>query len=119
MSRFSLALVAVTLALGCAAMQSRKTENLLEAAGFRAVAANTPEKIQALKTLPAGKIARVDRNGAIYYVYPDPDECRCLRVGREEQYKRYKRMAAESKSKVLETTGADVDSGVFKGYEAW
>jgi len=119
MPRVSRAICAAVLLFGCAVFQSRDTVTLLEASGFRIVAANTQEKIQALKTLPAGKISRVDRDGTIYFVYPDAEKCRCLRVGRQEQYDRYLRMATGAKSTVLETTGADVESGAFKGYEPW
>jgi hypothetical protein len=119
MSRLPLAIGIAVLLLGCAIFQSRDTQTLLDAAGFRIVAANTQEKIQALNNLPAGKISRVDRDGTIYFVYPDAEKCRCLRVGRQAQYDRYKRMATESKSTVLDTTGADSSSGAFKGYEPW
>ena len=107
------------LALGCQTYQQNKKENILADAGFKLIAANTPERIQALNSLPPGKISRVDRDGAIYYVYPDAKDCRCLRVGREEQYQRYRRMAEERNAGVLETTGADTQSEAFKGYEPW
>jgi hypothetical protein len=103
----------------CAVFPQQKTENLLQSAGFRIVAANTPEKISALNSLPPNKISKVDRNGTTYYVYPDKTDCRCLRVGRDEQYQRYLRMSEDAKSKRLETTGVDTSSDVFKGYDPW
>jgi hypothetical protein len=109
----------LALALGCQTYQQNKRENLLEAAGFRMVAANTPERIDALNNLPAGKISRVDRDGTIFYVFPDAAGCRCLRVGKQEQYDRYRRMATERNQNVLDTTGADTQSEAFKGYEPW
>lgn len=117
--RISSPLLACVLVLACQTYQQNKKENLLESAGFRMVAANTPERIRALETLPAGKISRVDREGTTYYVYPDAADCRCLRVGRKEQYDRYLRMANDRNLKVLETTGADTQSEAFKGYEPW
>jgi len=119
MLRISTAIGVVILTVGCALFPQQRKENLLEAAGFRMVAANTPEKIQALNNLPAGKISRVDRDGTIYFVYPDAKECRCLRVGRQEQYDRYLRMSSNAKADTLETTGANTQSGAFKGYEPW
>jgi hypothetical protein len=59
------------LALGCAA-NTQQTENLLSAAGFRTVIANTPQRQQHLKTLPPNKVTLVQRNGKNYYVYADP-----------------------------------------------
>jgi hypothetical protein len=119
MSRFSLAICLGVALLGCALIQQNKKTSLLESAGFKMVAANTPEKIQALNTLPAGKIARIDRDGSIYYVYPDASECRCLRVGRQEQYDRYLRLASNQKADLLETTGVNTQSENFKGYDPW
>lgn len=119
MARISSVVVSCLLALACLTVEQNKRESLLQAAGFRLIAANTPERIRALETLPPGKISRVDRDGTTYYVYPDAKDCRCLRVGREEQYQRYQRMAAERNAGVLETTGATVESGAFKGDEPW
>jgi len=48
----AIALLAVVL--GCAA-NTQSTENLLSAAGFRTIVANTPQRQQHLKTLPANK----------------------------------------------------------------
>ncbi|MFI5316468.1 MAG: hypothetical protein ACHQ6T_12265 [Myxococcota bacterium] len=117
-SRTGLAL-ALSVALGCAMFEARKEENLLQTAGFRVVAANTSEKIQALNSLPAGKISRVDRNGTIFYVFPDAKGCRCLRVGREEQYVRYERLAASTKATRFETVGSVTSADAFKGYDPW
>jgi hypothetical protein len=112
-------LLALLLALACQTYQQNKKENILADAGFKLIAANTPERIQALNNLPPGKISKVDRDGTTYYVYPDAAGCRCLRVGREEQYQRYVKMASARNAGVLETTGADTQSEAFKGYEPW
>ena len=119
MAHFSLALCLGVVLLGCASVEQNRKDSLLEAAGFKVVAANTPEKIQALNTLPAGKIARIDRDGAIYYVYPDAKQCRCLRVGRQEQYDRYEKLVEERRAGRLETTGVNTQSENFKGYDPW
>ncbi len=119
MSRIPAAIGVVVLVLACASIEQNKTERLLASAGFKMVAANTPEKIQALKTLPSSKIARIDREGAVYYVYPDAEGCRCLRVGRQEQYDRYLRLASDRRAGTLETTGVSTQSGTFKGYDPW
>ncbi|HTO52872.1 MAG TPA: hypothetical protein VMR50_05745 [Myxococcota bacterium] len=113
-------LCALALALaGCTLFPQQKTENLLASAGFRIVAANTPEKIDALNSLPADKISRVDRNGTTFYVYADRGDCRCLRVGREEQYQRYLKLAGGAKAQTLQVTGVNTDSDNFKGYDPW
>ena len=79
--------VALAAALtGCAT--SQRTENLLAASGFKVIPAATPEQLQHLKTLPAGKISFVKRNGQVYFVYPDLAHQQ-LYVGRNSEYDAY------------------------------
>jgi hypothetical protein len=63
------------------------TEQLLAAAGFDQRLADTPEKLANLQTLtPARKFVPQERDGRLYYVYADPDLCKCLYVGTAAQY---------------------------------
>ncbi len=64
-----------------------QTEQLLAAAGFDQKLADTPEKLAHLQTLtPARKLVAQERDGHLYYVYADPDLCKCLYVGTATQY---------------------------------
>ncbi len=64
-----------------------QTEQLLAAAGFDQKLADTPEKLAHLQTLtPARKLVAQERDGHLYYVYADPDLCKCLYVGTAAQY---------------------------------
>jgi hypothetical protein len=64
-----------------------QTEELLAAAGFDQKLADTPEKLAHLQTLtPARKLFPQERDGHLYYVYADPDLCKCLYVGTAAQY---------------------------------
>ena len=84
----AIALLAVVL--GCAA-NTQSTENLLSAAGFRTIVANTPQRQQHLKTLPANKVVLVQRNGKNYYVYADPANNQ-IYVGNPSQYQQYQQL---------------------------
>jgi len=64
------------------------TENMLAAAGFRAKIASTPQQIAHLKTLPAGKVTLVQRQGQIFYVYPDAAHNTAY-VGTPQAYQTY------------------------------
>jgi len=109
--------LALTLALcACQTFEQRKDTTLLSSAGFRIVAANTPERIDALNNLTPEKITRLKHNGEVFYVYPDPKDCRCLRVGREDQYAMYQRLSAGKKSGILDVVNATTDSDVLRGY---
>ena len=110
--------LAIALALAaCQTLEQRKDTTLLSSAGFRIVAVNTPERINALKTLPPEKITKIKHNGEPYYVYPDPDGCRCLRVGREEQYQMYERLAAGKRAGTFDTVNMTTDSDILRGYD--
>jgi hypothetical protein len=79
----------LTLAVGCA--NTQHTENLLSAAGFRNVIANTPQRQEQLKALPPDKVTLVQRNGNTYYVYADPANNQAF-VGTPSQYQKYQQL---------------------------
>jgi len=63
------------------------TEQLLTAAGFDKKVADTPERLAHLERLtPARKLVAHRRDGKLYYVYADPEMCKCLYVGTATQY---------------------------------
>jgi hypothetical protein len=107
----------VALALACASVAARTPESMLASAGFKTIAANTPERIQLLKTLPPKQVTPLDRNGQTFYVYPDPDGCRCFRVGRQEQYEMYQRLQAGKQATTLDRTRTDSGADVLKGFD--
>src|SRR5271166_3516185 len=83
------AIALLAIAAGCANPQ--QTENLLSAAGFRTVIANTPQRQQHLADLPPDKVTLVQRNGRSYYVYPDPAHYQIF-VGTPSQYQQYQQL---------------------------
>lgn len=114
-SRFLLAIA--SLALGCATVEQRSTASLLENAGFKTIAANKPERIELLKSLPPKKVVPVDRNGQTFYVYAEPDGCRCLRVGRQEQYELFQRLEAGKQVTTLDRQRGATAGDVLKGFD--
>jgi hypothetical protein len=83
------AIALLALTAGCA--NTQHTENLLSAAGFRTIVANTPQRQQHLKTLPPDKVTLVQRNGKNYYVYADPAHWQIF-VGTPSQYQQYQQL---------------------------
>jgi hypothetical protein len=79
----------MALAIGCSTTTDR--ENMLSAAGFKMVPANTPQRQAHLSSLPADEITPVQRNGTTYYTFPDPKK-NVLYVGQEAQYQEYRRL---------------------------
>ena len=85
--------LAACLALAaCATPQQRAEdrENLLAAAGFTAVPANTPQRIASLRALPPNKVVQRTSGSSVRYVYADPLVCACLYVGDQGAFGRYR-----------------------------
>ena len=75
---------------GCAQVQSK--ENMMAAAGFTVVPANTPQRQASLKRMPPHKFVHQVRNNAMVYAYADPTICDCLYVGGQAAYDQYRAM---------------------------
>ena len=82
--------VAIGLALGLTACATTAgTENLLKQAGFRQLPADSPQKIAHLQTLPEKRLVARTYQGKKYYVFSDPNGCKCLYIGNAAQYQAY------------------------------
>ena len=79
----------IAFAVGCSTTGQK--ENMLSAAGFKMVPADTPARQAHLKSLPAGKITPVQRSGTIYYTFPDSKH-NVLYVGQQPQYQEYQKL---------------------------
>jgi hypothetical protein len=97
------ALAACLLAAACATPQQRAEdrENLLSAAGFNVLPANTPARIASLRSLPANKVVQQTTGGpggsGVRYVYADPLVCACLYVGDQAAFGRYQQEVFQRK----------------------
>ncbi len=87
----TLMLLAACVAISaCAAAQVQNKEDMLAAAGFTLVPANTPERQASLSSLPPHKFVHQVHNGAMVFTYADPTICDCLYVGNQGAYDRYR-----------------------------
>src|SRR5215469_18737600 len=82
------ALALLALAVGCASTQTQSKQDLLIAAGFKAVVPKTAAQQQKLRALPPDQVAMIQKGGQTYYVYPDAANNRAL-VGGPQQYQSY------------------------------
>jgi len=107
---------------GCAAMQKSETtdtEQMLAAAGFNMRPADTPEKLAHLKTLTQRKLISHERDGKVYFVYADADNCKCLYAGNQENYQSYEKLSM--KQNIAEMNeAAPMDWGMWGPWdEGW
>jgi hypothetical protein len=76
--------------LGGCALTVGNTEGLLSQAGFKQVPADTPQRAEHIQTLRPNRLVKRTSGGKSYYVYADPDYCKCMYVGSESAYATYK-----------------------------
>jgi hypothetical protein len=85
------------LLTGCAAIQraeKNSTEQLLSAAGFKVLPADTPQKQAKLADLTPNKIARQIRGNNVYYLFPD-DQNQFVMVGDQAAYSKYQSLVVQ------------------------
>jgi hypothetical protein len=119
-----IALVALVIALalgGCTAMRRDRapdTIRLLTQAGFKALPADTPERMARLKTLtPYSIVPWTRKSGATVYAYAAPDLCTCVYVGSPKQYARFQQLLrAEEKAEIAAQEKAEFEPHEFSLY---
>ncbi|HEY7206288.1 MAG TPA: hypothetical protein VIA61_18420 [Methylomirabilota bacterium] len=107
---------------GCAAIRghdARDTEEVLAAAGFHMKLADTPEKLARLQTLTPQKLVPHQRNGKVYFVYADPDFCKCLYAGTEQNYQEYQRLGLQKRLADEQLMAAQDNLYAPMNWEAW
>lgn len=104
----------MALAIGCSS--TGQNENMLSAAGFNMVPADTPQRQAHLNSLPAYKITPVQRDGTIYYTYPDPSH-NVLYVGQEPQYQEYQRLRLQKQMADEQLAAAQMNED--NAWEVW
>lgn len=107
---------------GCAWIQNRQaieTERILAAAGFQMKFADTPEKIAHLQTMTQRKLVPHQRDGKVYYVYADANECKCIYVGTEQAYQRYQKLAFEKRLANAQLQAAAMNRDASMNWNMW
>jgi len=111
------AFAVLAMVVGCAA-NTQSTENLLSAAGFRTVVANTPQRQQHLKRLPPNKVVLVQRNGKNYYVYADPARYQ-IYVGNPSQYQQYQQLRLARNLAQDQLATAELNQQAAMNWDMW
>ena len=83
--------------------QAEQIEPMLSAAGFRMLPADTPERQQHLETLvPLQVNYYMGKTGNLHYYMADPDYCKCMYVGSEQDYQKYEQLKLNQLSEAKE-----------------
>jgi hypothetical protein len=112
------AIALLTLAVSCTSMQTQTKENLLIAAGFKVIVPTTAAQQQKLQALPAGKVSLVQKDGQIYYVFPDAANKQAY-VGGATQYQAYKQLRLANKLANENLEAAEMNQDASMNLGAW
>jgi hypothetical protein len=120
----SLALLAVVglSVSGCTYFRKEEadqTESTLAAAGFQMKPADTPKREAGLAQFPVRKLVTRVRDGKVTYFYADPDFCKCLYYGNQEQYGRYKQLAIQQKVAQEQMDAAEMNENTAMDWGMW
>jgi hypothetical protein len=102
------------LAAGCSTSRSvPDKEAMLTSAGFEQRPAATPKQQARMEQLPPNKLVQRQWKGKPVYVYADPAGCRCIYLGNQAAYARYRQNARDEREAVAANENASFDG------EAW
>ena len=97
---------------------TQRTEQLLAAAGFEMKLADTPEKLANLSAVtPRRTLIPQERDNRLYYVYADPDLCKCLYVGTSMQYEQALQKSYASDQSIA--VGQELNALVWDLWAPW
>ncbi len=118
MIRAAFSVFAVSGFLSFAVLAQEVAGMKLEDSGFKMREANTPEKMTRLQSLPARKFVRRTRKGVAYFIYADPDYCKCAYVGTQAAMDAFRGMNARSSGLPGYTGPIDTSSRLVLGLMA-
>ncbi len=115
--------LAAALLPGCAAIEKAErkgTEQMLAAAGFKVLPADTPQRQSALAQLKPYTISRQIRGNQVYYVYPDTDG-NFAYVGDQNAYSKYQNLVVQQQISDQNMMAAQMMEmpGVWPGWGYW
>lgn len=98
---------------------SQSKDDSLAAAGFMERPANTKKRQTMQARLPANQFLKRVRGNTVSYVYSDPTGCKCIYIGSQKSYDRYRQ--AQQQKRVLnaeQLIASDYDDDLWD-WESW
>jgi hypothetical protein len=111
------AIALLMLVTGCATTETAKTD-MLSAAGFKLVTADTPQKLELLKSLPAGQLSKVTFKGKTFYVQPASTPNQAY-VGTPTEYQAYQQARLEQKMTNDNLMAAQMNADAMARWNSW
>lgn len=111
------ALALLALAVGCAT-STTSTTDLLSAAGFKLVIADTPKKQELLKSLPTGQLTLITYKGKNFYVQPASTPNQAY-VGTPTEYQAYQQLRLAKQLSNENLMAAQMNQESMDRWNAW
>ena len=113
------AIALLALAAGCATTATTSTTELLTAAGFKLVTADTPKKQELLDSLPKGQLSLITWKGKTFYVQPAAAPNQAY-VGTPTEYQSYQQLRLAKQLSNDNLMAAQMNSDAMNGWgNAW
>ena len=112
------AIALLALAVGCATTSTTQTTDMLTAAGFKLVTADTPKKQELLKSLPTGQLSLIIWKGKSFYVQPDVPNNRAY-VGTPAEYQAYQQLRLAKQLSNDNLMAAQMNQDAMTRWNAW
>jgi len=106
----------LALTVGCATTNTHT--DLLSAAGFKLLPADTPKKQELLKTLTPGKLTLITWKGKQFYVQPDVPNNQAY-VGTPGEYQTYQQLRLAQQLSNDNLMAAQMNQNAMMGWGAW
>lgn len=115
--------LAAAILTGCAAIEKAEhdsTEQLLAAAGFKVLPANTPKRQESLAALKPYTVQRTFRDGQVYYIYPDSNG-NFAYIGDQTAYSAYQNLTVQQQISDNNLMAAQMETmpGMWGGWGYW
>jgi hypothetical protein len=111
------AIALLALATGCATTQTTQTD-LLTAAGFKLVTADTPKKQELLNTLPKGQLSLITWKDKSFYVQPAASANQAY-VGTPAEYQAYQQLRLAKQLSNDNLMAAQMNQDAMDRWDAW
>lgn len=100
--------------------EAQSDEQLLSAAGFSMLVADTPAKEEQIRSMKQRTVLRHDNNGQLSFVYADAQFCKCMFVGNEKNYQDFQRLSLRRENAIARQESAlDADEGGMYNWGMW
>lgn len=119
--RFAVLVMAIVSLEGCTTLaeKAQKTERTLAASGFQVKLGSTPEQLAHIQTQTQMQLVPHEKDGSVYYVYADAQNCRCLYWGNEQAYQRYQQFALEKELADEQRQAAAMNQSASMNWGMW